>query len=374
MQPRETMRSLPGFTQPFLTWLTGVPLDGERPLLRWTPARAGLLGLTQMAIGIAIGALALSSFAPWSIPLLVLSWLTTAGGMRRLDVVIVHQTLHRMVTKSARGDRIVGELVTTLLWRVPYDDNRKEHLIHHAYPCSMKDVDTRYLIAIGMKPRMRRGDFHRYLISTLLSPKHHWGFFSSRIRANFTIKHQPRYRLAMSLVFLAITVAFVTLTGLWLEWLLLWVLPVSFFFQNATFLYTMTEHRWWLYEHAEKLTKQQRDMLTFGRVVGDPAPETSGVGVVGRAAAWSKWWLRAFLIHAPYRMFVLVGDTVQHDLHHVRPACDWAGSAYERHGDIAEGSRRYTEVWGSLMDHLYAAGDVQGEDEAVSAQEARGVA
>jgi len=374
MQPRETMRSLPRFTQPFLTWLTGVPLEGERPVIRWTPVWAGFLGLVQMAIGIAIGALALSSFALWSIPLLVLSWLTTSGGMRRLDVVIVHQTLHRMVTKTARGDRIVGELVTTLLWRVPYDDNRKEHLIHHAYPCSMKDVDTRYLIATGMKPRMGRGEFHRYLISKLLSPKHHWGFFSSRIRANFSIKHQPRYRLAMSLVFLAITIAFVALTGLWLEWLLLWVLPVSFFFQSATFLYTLTEHRWWLYDQAEKLSKQQRDMLTFGRVVGDAAPDTDGVGLVGRAAAWSKWWLRALFVHAPYRMFVLVGDTVQHDLHHVRPSCDWAGSAYERHSDIAQGSKRYTEVWGSLMDHLYAAGNVQDEDAAVSTREARGVA
>ena len=281
MHPRETMRSLPGIAQPFLTWLTGVPLAGEQPLMRWTPARAGLLGVVQIIIGIAIGAFALSQSWPWLIPLVVISWLTTAGGMRRLDVVIVHQTLHRMVTKSARGDRIVGELITTLLWRVPYDDNRKEHLIHHAYPCSMKDVDTRYLIATGMRPGMSRGEFHRYLIWNLLSPKHHWGFFSGRLRSNFTIKHQPRYRLAMSLAFLGITIAFLALTGLWREWLLLWVVPVSFFFQNATFLYTLTEHRWWLFNHAEKLHRKQRDLLTFGRVVGDPAPDVTGLGWFG---------------------------------------------------------------------------------------------
>ncbi|MEM9492351.1 MAG: hypothetical protein AAGC55_24605, partial [Myxococcota bacterium] len=64
-------------------------------------------------------------------------------------------------------------------------------------------------------------------------------------------------------------------------------------------------------------------------------------------------------VHTPYRMFVLVGDTVQHDLHHVRPSCDWAASAYERSSDIAAGSKRYSEVWGSIMDHLYEAGDVQ---------------
>jgi fatty acid desaturase len=371
MEPRETMRRLPRFTQPFLTWLTGIPLAGERPLIRWTPAKAATLAFAQIAIGITIGAFAWSAFAPWTIPLLLLSWLTTAGGMRRFDVVIVHQSLHRMVTRSARGDRIVGEFITTVLWRVPYDDNRKEHLIHHAFPCSMKDIDTRYLIATGMKPRMQRGDFHRYLLSNLLSPKHHWGFLSGRLRANFSIAHQPRYRLAMSLAFLGATVAFLAITGLWREWLVLWVVPVSFFFQNATFLYTLTEHRWWLFNQAEQLTREERDGLTFCRVVGDPAPVTDGLGWIARAAAWTTWWLRALLVHAPYRMFVLVGDTVQHDLHHVRPSCNWANSAYERHADLARGSKRYTAVWGSLMDHLYAAGDVQGHG---TASDARGLA
>jgi hypothetical protein len=61
-------------------------------------------------------------------------------------------------------------------------------------------------------------------------------------------------------------------------------------------------------------------------------------------------------------------------VHHVRPSCDWASSAYERHSDIARGSKRYTEVWGSVMDHLYAAGDVQRGDVQVSGGEARGVA
>lgn len=375
MQPRETMRSLPGFMQPFLTWLTGVPLEGERPLIRWTPLKAALFGLMQIAAGIALGVFALS-LGDWRVaPLLLMSWLVTSGGMRRLDVVIIHQSLHRMVTRTHRGDRIVGELITTLLWRVPYDDNRKEHLIHHALPCSMKDVDTRYLLATGMRPRMTRGEFHRYLLSNLLSPKHHLGFFFGRLRSNFTIRKQPAYRLAMSLVFAAMTTAFIVSTGYWLEWLLLWVIPISFFFQNATFLYTLTEHRWWLFDHAEKLSKVQRDQLTFGRVVGDPAPDTSSKGLFGSFFAWSHWWTRALLLHAPYRMFVLVGDTVQHDLHHVRPGCDWAGSAYERSSDISGGSKRYSEVWGSLMDHLYAAGDVQHSDgQPVSIEQAQGVA
>ncbi len=310
-----------------------------------------------IGLGIALGAFALAHLAPWTAPLLLLSWLTTSGGMRRLDVVMIHQSLHGMVAKSERGNRIVGELLTTLLWRAPYDENRKEHLLHHAFPCSMKDIDTRYLLSTGMRPGMTRREYHRYLIALLFSPRHHWGFFASRIKANFG-RRQPRYRLAMSVGYLAATIGLLAFTRLWAEWLLLWFVPVTFFFQNATALYTQSEHRWYIFGHAEKLTPQQRDRLTFGRLCGDPAP-AAGLPPARRLTAWAAWWLRMLFVHTPYRLFVLVGDTVQHDLHHVRPKCDWANSAYERSADLAKGSQRYSEVWGSIADHLYAAGDVR---------------
>jgi len=364
-RPRETMRGLPRALQGYLTWVTGIPLEGERPIVRWTPARAGLLGACQIAAGVALGASALHPFRAWSLPCLLLSWLITAGGMRRLDVVVVHQTLHRMVTRAGRRDRLVAEIITTLMWRMPYEENRKEHLLHHRYPCSMKDGDTRYLLSTGMRPGMSRPEFHRYLLGALLSPAHHWRFFSSRIRANF-VGVRPRSRLAMSLVFLAATIGFLACTGLWLEWLVLWVLPLSFFFQAATFLYTQTEHRWWVFANAEKLTKEQRDFLTFGRMCGDPAPGPEVVGAFRRAAAWARWWLRLFFVHSTYRMFVLVGDTLHHDLHHIHPGCDWPNSDYER-VEKASGSTRYSEVWGSLIDHLYAAGMVRGPTAAESA-------
>ncbi len=351
-QPRETMRALPGVLQPFLTWVTGVPLAGERPLIPWSPAKVAALGVFQIAAGIALGALALAPFRWWSAPLLVLSWLTTAGGMRRLDVLMIHQSLHGMVAASPRANRVVGELLTTLLWRAPYDENRKEHLLHHAFPCSMKDIDTRYLIGTGMRPGMARAEFHRYLVKLLFSPRHHWGFFWGRLESNFS-RAAPPYRLAMSVAHLAIVAAFLAVTHLWAGWLVLWLVPVSFFFQNATVLYTLSEHRWWIFGHAEKLTVQQRDELTFGRLCGEAAPAG------GSAAAWAAWWLRLLFVHSPYRAFVLVGDTVQHDLHHVRPKCDWANSPYERFADVSAGSTRYSEVWGTIADHLYAAGNVR---------------
>lgn len=359
MQPRETMCGLPRVVQPFLTWVTGVPLAGSQPRVHWRPTLAAVTGVGQTAAGIMIGAVGLT--LPWyfMVPLLLISWPTTAGGMRRLDVVVVHQTLHRMFTQSTMGNRVVSELITTLLWRPPYDENRKEHLLHHAYPCSLKDGDTLYLQSTGVRPDMTKQEFQVYLLNAVLSPKHHWSFFSSRVKANFSAC-LPVYRLAMSLVFLAVTVMFLALTGFWVQWLVLWFVPVTFFFQNQTLLYTLSEHRWWLFDNAERLTKAQRDRLTFGRFCGAPVPSTAGMSMIGKAGTWSGWWLRMLLVYSPYRMFVLVGDTVQHDLHHVRPKCDWANSSYVRNEHLATDADRYFEIWGGLLSHVYVGNSVRG--------------
>src|SRR5215475_11271563 len=178
MQPRETMRGLPRVVQPFLTWVTGVPLAGSRPRVRWRPTLALLAGTVQIAAGITVGAVGLA--APWyfAVPLLALCWPVIAGGMRRLDVVVVHQTLHRMFTQSSTGNRIVSEIITTLQWRPPYDANREEHLLHHAFPCSLRDGDTQYLLSTGAGPGMTRSEFRRYLLRAVFSPRHHWSFFA----------------------------------------------------------------------------------------------------------------------------------------------------------------------------------------------------
>jgi Fatty acid desaturase len=359
MQPRETMRVLPRFVQPFLTWVTGVPLAGSRPKVRWRPGLAAVAGVAQTGAGIALGGLALASSWYVLLPVLLICWPTIAGGMRRLDVVVVHQTLHKMFTRSARGNRLISEAVTTLLWRPAYDGNRKEHLLHHAFPCSLRDGDTLYLKSTGAGPGLTKQQFRAYLLKAVFSPRHHWSFFASRVRANFFFR-SPAYRLAMSAGFLAATVVLLALTGWWLPWLLLWFIPVTFFFQAQTLLYTLSEHRWWLFGNAERLTRAQRDQLTFGRFCGGPVPVTDALSAPGRLLAWAAWWTRMVLLYSPYRMFVLVGDTVQHDLHHVRPNCDWANSSWVRSGDLATSSAgRYFEAWGGLLSHVYVGNSVR---------------
>ena len=57
---------------------------------------------------------------------------------------------------------------------------------------------------------------------------------------------------------------------------------------------------------------------------------------------------------------VLVGDTVQHDLHHVRPKCDWANSSYVRNETLVTEADRYFEAWGGLLSHVYVGNSVRG--------------
>jgi fatty acid desaturase len=355
-QPRETMRGLPRVVQPFLTWVTGVPLAGSRARVRWRPGLAAAAGVLQTAAGIAIGAVALAGPQAFAVPVVLLMLPVIAGGMRRLDVVVVHQTLHGMFTASRAGNRVMSEIITTLLWRPPYDGNREEHLTHHAYPCSLRDGDTQYLLSTSVRPGMSRPEFRRRVLRAVFSPRHHWTFFFGRVKANFFTRI-PAYRLAMSLVYLAGTIAFLALTGLWPQWLLLWLLPATFFFHNQTYLYTLSEHRWWLFDNAERLTKAQRDQLTFGRFCGEPLPTSRGTR---RVLDLTAWWLRMVFVYTPYRMCILVGDTVQHDLHHIRPRCDWANSSWERNDELGgERAERFYEAWGGLLTHIYVGNSVR---------------
>jgi hypothetical protein len=104
--------------------------------------------------------------------------------------------------------------------------------------------------------------------------------------------------------------------------------------------------------------------VCVGRFSGEAVPVTAGMSRVGALAAWGRWWARVFFVHLPYRLFILVGDQSQHDLHHRRPKSDWANAAFERRDDVLAGSPGwpvgYIDVWGTMLDHLDACVDPRG--------------
>lgn len=346
------MRCLPAWLQPFLTWQTGMPLKDERPRLRWTPPLRALSAAVTMLTGLVFGAVALG--AGWmAAPLLVVGWLLTTGGMRYLYVVIEHASVHNILSRSPRINRVAGEIISTLLWATPYDRFRQDHMVHHQATRTERDPDVTFLLGTGFRPGMSRPAFRRYIARTLVSPRFHLKYLWDRLRGNFVC---APYRAVMSLAYLAALGVGLSATGAWLPWLVIWFLPVTVLFQVSSLLNYHSEHRW--LQNPEEGRKLIQARLSLGRFCGDPTPQTDGAGLIAWARAWSVWWLRLIFLHLPYRTFVLVGDLPQHDLHHRRPGSDWSNAAFVRRDDVAAGhpgwSEGYTDVWGTVVDHLDA--------------------
>jgi len=352
--PRETMRALPGALQPFLTWMTGKPLPGEAPTIRWTPLRRGLWTAIVLALGVA---LALAATGPvWSTSpaagaaLLVVAWILTTGSMRMLYVVIEHSCTHNAFAPTPRLNRAFGEIISTVLWATPYQLFRDGHRVHHTATRTMSDPDVHFLFGTGYRRSMTKADFWRYLARTLVSPRYHAVYLYNRLKDNFTA---APYRAVMAGTYLAILVSVLTLGDAWLPWLLAWGIPVTVLFQVSSLINYHSEHRWPQGTETGRLAKAR---LSYGRFCGDAAPADDRRSGPARLVAWAIWWLRVALVHVPYRLFVLVGDLPQHDLHHRRPGADWANAAYARRDDVAAGCpgwpEDYTEVWGTALDHL----------------------
>src|SRR4051794_18131627 len=99
------MGYLPRPLQPYLTWVTGAPLAGGRPLIRWTARKAALQGIAHSAAGVAVGGWGLARLDMAAVPMRVLSLMLTTGGMRGLWGVVGRQRPHRSFGKTPQPKR-----------------------------------------------------------------------------------------------------------------------------------------------------------------------------------------------------------------------------------------------------------------------------
>lgn len=351
--PRESMRCLPGVLQPFLTWLTGMPLFDETPLFRWNPFTR-----TVAAVAILLAGLGLSG-ACWRVGGvaylgLVPGWLLTVNGMRDLYTVTEHYCAHDTYSRMHRLDVLVGECVSTLLLAAPLGLFRREHLKHHAVPRLDSDPDVVFLVSTGFRRGMSRAAFRRYIARTCLSPRFHLRYLGMRLVANLS---GPPHRTVATLAYLAALAVALTHYHGWLAWLVAWVVPVVLLFQIASLINYHSEHLW--DDVASLAGREAIARVCVGRFCGDSAPgPRAGVG------RWLAWWARVLFVHLPHRLLVLPGDQSQHDLHHRRPRSDWANAAFTRRDDVIAGAPGwpvgYIDVWGSLVDHLDACVDPWG--------------
>lgn len=346
--PREDLfQKLPKLVQGFITWISGIPASAQENRLPMTPMLVIGIGLASIVIGFTFVSTAIEAGGGGGIALYLLGFCCVAGGMRRLDVLIIHQTLHAKVLRTPSQNRILGEFLTTVLLRTPYLENQKEHLGHHRAPCDENDVDVIFLRQAGVATAKSKESLYFRIFLIAFSPAFHLRFFYNRIVGNF-VTARPLHRLAISWTYGAALLAptFFYGSSYLIALTLYWLIPLSVGFQMSNFLYTATKHRWWLFGNETVRGKEKRDLLSFARVCCSEAPENDTF------TGWTVWWLEALFFHLPVRLFIVVGDTVQHDLHHVAPTCDWPNSAYERQRYNSLRPERFTEVWGGMLAHL----------------------
>jgi fatty acid desaturase len=347
---RDSMLALPGFMQLPITFLTGKPYTGQKPL-RLAPAVHLVGPLISATVGLLIGVFALR-WSGWSLLLLLPSWALILHAMRNLRMVVFHQCAHRNMWGQGYqsleifvGDVVAGMLLVQSFNRYTSSHGQDHHGIHLM---TLRDPTVYdFLVLLGLSPTMTRKEMWRKIVSTSSSPAFHARFFASRVRSALRYGSALQRIVALGVPLLFIVVAFFNPAAL-VDYLILWLFPLVVFFQVSTILRLCVKHSFPPPGPAGKGTAVMAS-LTGGVFVGEPFPSVAG-SLAERTAAYSGWLLRMAFIHFPSRYLVLTGDAVCHDFHHRHPKSrEWSNYIFARQADQDAGHLgwpAYQECWG----------------------------
>lgn len=143
--------------QVFFTWLTGKPCQGQKFLFESSKDYELITAITSLFGGAIFSGIIFRS-SPLLFPLLSISWIVTVGGARKLAICIVHHCVHRNFFGDKR-DRILAEVLTTLLFVTGFDRYRYDHVVchHHIkkFATFEGDPDAKFMLAVGFHPGLK---------------------------------------------------------------------------------------------------------------------------------------------------------------------------------------------------------------------------
>jgi fatty acid desaturase len=329
--------------QAFLTWMTGKPLPRQQPLLPSTSNLQLASAVSLLLAGISLGVLGtLPGFWVW----LPVAWTLQVSGARRLQVQIFHHCVHQTFSGVAWIDRLLAEIISTMLLIAPFDKYVHDHIRRHhpvKYFGTEKDPDLAFLLALGFRPGLGRRQLWVKLILTMVSLRFHYLFLAGRLRANF-VEAQGWRRLA-AYIYAVSLLAIILYSGTWFAFALGVLLPLTLLYHISALLQFISEHRWFLVREEGESGKKFVGKMCVGRFTGSPYP------LKGK---WAKLvWLLKMSGHAFTRVFCLVNSVPDHDWHHRHPASvEWPNSMYARQSELdlgcAEWPESYSEVWGLI--------------------------
>ncbi|MDP9785048.1 fatty acid desaturase [Pseudomonas fluorescens] len=349
---RNSMRALPGFMQPFLSWLTAKPLpedlDKVRPLkpFHHIVVSAGLIAGGALLAGI--------GYSQASIALWLLGFVLATGGIKQMQVMICHNCAHDMVFESRETNITVGRIISGVLMLKPFDTYKSEHALHHSSKTLLTDDDDTlsYLQSVvGLKPSDSIATMWTKLVSTALSPlavlRSLWG----RLKGTATAAN--RRVAVLTLVFWAGLALLSAALGHFDLFIVAWVIPIFAGYHISTTFRLAAEHTW---PSVDVLERRGIDFIcesTTGVFIGEELRIPEDAGTVRRFAHISVWLIKMLAFHLFVRVFVMVGDTPCHDFHHRRPRSkDWPNYITARERDRIEGSKpfptNYADNWGYI--------------------------
>ncbi len=345
--PRRTMHDrLPGFVQPFLTWLTAQPAPGERVTER-SPLRFVAVALLQVVLGIAASALALN-ICP---PLALLGIVLTTSGLGLFQVVVFHHCSHGTVFRGRETNMLVGRLVSAIVLFKHFDSYKQGHMLHHSNNKLLTEEDEFADFVFNtcrLEAGVPEGVLRRRVLLNLVSPMFHGRFLARRLQAAWG-SHDRAHNLVGMGVWAAFAVA-AAAAGQVPAFLIGWVLPVTVLLQMATVGRILCEHS---FPEPEVIAARGRDLTCHATSGVFPGimPPALPAGTPRGLLLWLGWWANMLTVQLLVRIIVLVGDAPCHDYHHRKPASRrWTSYIQVRQQDAEAGSSvfqtGYSETWG----------------------------
>ncbi|TFF41091.1 fatty acid desaturase [Pseudomonas sp. RIT623] len=344
------MRPLPGFLQPFLSWLSAKPLPEELE----TPGKRTPLFHVGVAASFIILGVLLTSLGYYQHSLLwwLPGFVLAAGGIKQMQVMICHNCAHDMVFASRRANTVVGHVISALFMLKPYTLYKHEHMLHHSSRTLLTDQDdtlTYLQGVVGLKPTDSIAMMWAKLLFAAFSPLAILRTSLNRIKANATATDRGVAALTMAL-WAGLTLGAWAL-GQLQGFIAAWVLPVFIGYHISTTFRLAAEHTW---PSVEVLEKRGVDFIcdsTTSVFIGEPLNMPDNAQPLKRILCISRWLLKTFTYHLFVRLFIMVGDTPCHDFHHRRPrSSDWPNYVTARERDKLLGAkpfpRNYIDKWG----------------------------
>ncbi|MCA1298586.1 fatty acid desaturase [Stappia indica] len=341
--PRESFRRFPSWVQPAITFISGKPLSGSRPLVIFSPVGALAYDYAKYFIGILGAAAAFNLGGAWllTVPLF---WLATVNGARAL-ASDAHYAGHAALTFKQRWDHILGNLISLSIISANMEDYAHRHNHdHHGKTgiCTTEDPDIAMIGLMGFELGRKESYYLPRLMLTLISPRYHLLSFFFRMKTTFVTA--PVWRMVVA-VLGAATIAAVTYATNGFETLLVaWLLPVLPGFALSSALQFPSEHNWLAPRGKEEPYRDYVMRASWGRFFLIEAPQP-GLGVVGGGLAWTAWAIR-MIPHLLARSSVCVVTLPAHDFHHrFARREDWPMALYLRQAEQDQGIH-YVDYYG----------------------------